>query len=136
MKKPLEILSLIHNALVGKVKNAIKLFMKRWHEYIPVVVALLVWLVIGPVIRLFSPTAGTDDAGLLQALVFGLVLYFAACAFSWFALRTIFPSIGRFVDDDIDWSLSSTDLNTRIWASIAIFAVYFLGAIVMLASAI
>lgn len=111
--------------------------MKRWHEYVPALVALIVWVIAGPVIRLISPTSGTDDAGLIQALIFGLVLYFAACAFSWFALRTVFPSVGKYVDDEMGDDISYVaDPKTKLWTSIAIFAIYFLGAIVVLSSSI
>jgi hypothetical protein len=109
---------------------------KRWKEYVPFVVAFIVWGVMGPFLRIFWPTAGVDDAGLVQALIFGLVLYFAACAFSWFALRIVFPGIGKFVDDLLTDMLAVTDEKTRIWASIAVFAVYFFGAIIILASSV
>lgn len=117
--------------------GAVKAFLKRWQEYIPAIVALLVWMIAGPVVRLFSPTAGTDDAGLVQALIFGLVLYFAACAFSWFALRTVFPGIGKFVDNQMSDEIQMcSDQKTRLWIPIALFAIYFFGAIIILASTI
>jgi len=126
---------------VYKLLKAIKngtyaAFFSRWKEYMPFVVSLIVWIIMGPIIRLLSPTSGVDDVGLLQALVFGLVLFFAACAFSWFALRIIFPTIGKFVDDLMSDILSYQKEETRIWVSIVVFAVYFFGAIIILASCI
>ena len=127
--------TLLYN-IANIVKAAIKVIFKRGGEYIPFIVSLIVWGIAGPIIRLISPTAGVDDAGLVQALIFGLVLFFAACAFSWFALRIVFPGIGKFVDDLLSDALALTDTNTRIWASIIVFAIYFFGAIIILSNSI
>jgi hypothetical protein len=119
------------------VLKTIATFLRRWKEYLPLTVALMVWIVAGPVIRLISPTSGTDDAGLIQALLFGLVLFFAACAFSWFALRTVFPSVGKYVDDEMGDEIGYlADPKTKIWVSVTLFAIYFLGAIIVLSNSI
>jgi hypothetical protein len=103
----------------------------------PLVIALLVWIFIGPLIRWFSPTAGTDDAGLFQALVFGLVLYFAACGFSWIALRLVFPKISEYVDNHMaDIFELQNDSKFKFWFTLAVFAVYFFGAIIIMASVV
>jgi uncharacterized membrane protein len=109
--------------------------LKRWNEYVPFIVALIAWAFSGTVLRWIDPTAGVDDAGLFQALIFGLVMYFAATAFSWVALRIVFPRISKFVDDYLG-DLFSVQANNqfRLWFSLALFAVYFFGAVIILTS--
>jgi uncharacterized membrane protein len=117
------------------VRKSWKSIRKHWNEYIPFVVALIVWAFSGTILRMIDPTAGVDDAGLFQALVFGLVMYFAATAFSWVALRIVFPNIGKFVDDYLGQIFSVHTNNTfRLWFSLAMFAVYFFGAVIVLTS--
>lgn len=121
----------------NKIKNLVSIVMKRWNEYMPLLAALLVWLIIGPIIRVFDPSAGIDDAGLMQALVFGLVIYFAACVFSWIALRLVFPLIGRFVDELMESTFNvSTNKEFQLWYVLALFAVYFIGAVIVLSYSI
>jgi hypothetical protein len=106
--------------------------MKRYNEYVPLIVSLIVWGIIGPVIRAIDPTAGQDDLGLLQALVFGLVQFYAALAFSWAAMRIIFPQVGKYVDDWLGEMFNLIeDTRFKMWFSLALFAVYFFGAIII-----
>ena len=120
---------------VNFVKKSWNSMRKHWNEYIPFVVALIAWAFSGSILRMIDPTAGVDDAGLFQALVFGLVMYFAATAFSWVALRIVFPRIGLFVDDYLGQLFSvQTNNQFRMWFSLALFAVYFFGAVIILTS--
>ena len=122
-----------------RIKTFIKKFVKRWNEYIPFLLALPIWWISGFITRVIDPTAGTDDLGLFQALVFGLVIYFAACTFSWIALRTIFPKIGVYVDDMLGKEFeesNASDKWERLWFSLIMFAIYFIGAIIILTSTI
>ncbi|MFK5948798.1 MAG: hypothetical protein QM500_08535 [Methylococcales bacterium] len=122
-----------------RIKKNIMKFFKRWNEFLPFLLALPIWWLSGFVTRMIDPTAGTDDLGLFQALVFGLVIYFAACAFSWFALRTIFPIIGKYVDDQLGEEFKESGSSghwNRLWFSFAMFALYFIGAIIILTNTI
>ncbi len=120
-----------------KKRNILIKLLRRFNEYLPLLIALPVWWFSGRVTRMIDPTAGVDDAGLFQALVFGLVLYFAACAFSWMAMRIVFPTITRFVDNYIA-SVFVTKLrdHQRVWVALALFAIYFFGAIMIFSSVI
>lgn len=109
-------------------------FLKRFNEYVPFLAALIIWWVAQFPIRLLDPHAATDDAGLIQGLLFAMVLYFAACTFSWFALRIIFPKIGRFVDDDFEAGWSQVHKGDKRIYSLVLFGFYFLGAIIIFAS--
>ena len=120
-----------------KIKRAFALIFKRWNEYLPLLIALPTWWFSSYVTRLIDPTAAVDDAGLFQALVFGLVLYFAACAFSFMAMRVVFPVLGRFVDDYMgSVFINKIDDTNRIWTALVLFAIYFFGAIIIFASVI
>lgn len=122
-----------------RIKTFIISFVKRWNEFLPFLLALPIWWLSGFVTRMIDPAAGTDDLGLFQALVFGLVIYFAACTFSWIALRTIFPIIGKYVDDLLGKEFEdsgSSDRWDRLWFSLIMFAIYFIGAIIILTNTI
>lgn len=121
----------------NKISKLVSALFRRWNEYVPLLAALLVWLCIGPVIRAFDPLAGVDDAGLIQALVFGLVIYFAACVFSWIALRLVFPKIAHFVDNLLEPQFGAANgREFQLWYVLALFGLYFMGAVVVLASSI
>ncbi|MGQ1889134.1 hypothetical protein ACT29H_01700 [Thermophagus sp. OGC60D27] len=125
----------MRESIVNILKRSWSVIRKRWNEYVPFLAALVAWALSGPVLRMIDPTAGVDDAGLFQALLFGLVIYYAATAFSWVALRIIFPEIGRFVDNYLGQLFSVHTNNTfRLWYSLALFAVYFLGAVIIFTS--
>lgn len=101
----------------------------------PLLMSLMVWAVMGPIIRALDPMAGTDDWGFLQALVFGLVQYYAAITFAWAALRIVFPKIGRYVDNWLGEMFElSEDTRFKMWFSLALFSVYFFGAILIFAT--
>jgi hypothetical protein len=122
-----------------RIKTFLKKFIKRWNEFLPFIIALLVWGLAGLIIPAIDPGAGTDDLGLFQALVFGLVIYFAACTFSWIALRLIFPEIGIYVDDKMGDEFKgnkSSERWDRHWFALVMFAIYFFGAIIILTNTI
>jgi hypothetical protein len=109
--------------------------LKRINEYLPLIIALVVWLLMTPILNWIDPSAGTDDLGLLQALIFGLVIYYAATAFSWIALRLVFPRIGNYVDNVMKYDFSDfAKVEHKMWFSLAMFAMYFFGAIIVFAS--
>jgi len=120
-----------------RLRRILKVIVKRGNEYLPLLIALPIWWFSGLLTRMIDPTAGVDDAGLFQALIFGIVLYFAACAFSWLAMRIVFPIIGRFVDDKMGHIFSEgTDKKHQLWFALALFGIYFFGAIIIFASVV
>jgi hypothetical protein len=120
-----------------KIRHILKSIFTRWNEYLPFAIALPAWWFSSYLTRLIDPTAGVDDAGLFQALTFGLVLYFAACAFSFMAMRIVFPVIGKFIDDYLG-SVFITKIpnETKTYVALILFAVYFFGAIIIFSSVI
>jgi hypothetical protein len=120
-----------------QVKKIFKYVFKRWNEYLPFIVAIPAWWFSSYLTRLIDPTAAVDDAGLLQALVFGVVLFFAACAFSFAALRIVFPVVGKFIDDYLgSVFITKVSNETKMYTAIIMFAVYFFGAIIIFSSVI
>ncbi len=118
-------------------KKILTFLLKRCNEYLPLLIALPIWWFSGSVTRLIDPTAAVDDAGLFQALVFGIVLYFAACAFSWMAMRIVFPVIGKFVDDYIGTVfINKADNQQKLWFALVLFGIYFIGAIIIFSSVV
>lgn len=112
--------------------NIIRTIAKRHNEYLPFIMSIIVWALLGPIVRHIDPSAGVDDLGFLQALVFGLVLFYAATAFSWVAMRIIFPQIGRYVDEWLGEMFSvQGDHRFKMWFSLAVWFAYFLGAILI-----
>lgn len=120
-----------------RLKKFFNIVIKRWNEYLPFIVALPAWWFSSYFTRLIDPTAAVDDAGLFQALIFGLVLYFAACAFSFAAMRIVFPMVGKFIDDYLG-SVFITKIpnQTKMYTALILFAVYFFGAIIIFSSVI
>lgn len=120
-----------------KIKRILYHILKRWNEYLPFVLALPAWWFSSYFTRLIDPTAAVDDAGLFQALIFGVVLYFAACAFSFAAMRIVFPVIGKFIDDYLgSVFITKVSNTTKVYTALILFAVYFFGAIIIFSSVI
>lgn len=122
--------------LKQKLKSLLGVVTKRWNEYLPFLVALPAWWFSSKITRLIDPTAAVDDAGLFQALIFGVVLYFGACAFSWAAMRTVFPIIGKWVDDMMGVTFTAVKRETQLMVAVVMFAIYFIGAVVIFASVV
>jgi len=115
-----------------KIKGIILILLKRYNEYLPLLLALPVWWLSKYFTRWIDPTAGVDDAGLFQALIFGIVLYFAAQACAWFSMRMAFPTIGEFIDKYIAGVfIKKIDDKTRLWVAVSLFALHFLGAVII-----
>jgi len=66
-----------------------------------------------------------------------LVLFYAATAFCWIGLHFMFPRISDYIDGDFktDFSLNATE-SRKLWISVVIFGIYFLGAVIIFASVI
>ena len=107
-------------------------FLIKYNEYLPLLVAIPIWWASGYVTRWIDPQAGVDDAGLFQALIFGLVLYFAAQACAWFSMRMAFPTIGEFIDKYIAGVfITKISDRQRMWIAVVLFALHFMGAVII-----
>jgi len=81
-----------------------KRILSSWQGLTSGVLALTVYLFLPPVLRWYDPTAGAFDAGYLQWLGLGVVLFFAMIFFGWVGFQIAFRSLDRMFD-----------INSRKW---------------------
>ncbi len=118
------------------MKRMFRALLLSYNEYLPMFTALILWWMSRYFTRFIDPTAAVDDAGLLQALLFGVVLYFTAQACAWFSMRVAFPKIGKYLDDNVAQVFDGLTVRQRVWIAISLFAFHFLGAVLIFGSAI
>lgn len=110
-------------------------WLKKQNEYLPMIIAVLVFYVSPYVLRAIDPTAGTYDVGVLQVIILTIIMFCVFQSVVWMALKVNWLSIRCYFEDRF-----STDFKTlQPWQKIVIsLCVYFslLFALVLLSRVI
>jgi hypothetical protein len=64
-------------------------------------VAVLIFLVLPPLLRLFYPTAGSFDSGTINTLALAALQYFAATHLALFTYRRLFPTLYDYLVESL-----------------------------------
>jgi hypothetical protein len=113
-----------------KRKSEMKKLIKRFNEFIGIPVAVLLFFLTPPLLRMIDPTAGAFDAGYLHAIVLGLVKVFMASAIAWILLWMSFPKLYRYLDDDAENDIifgKTIERPNRALIPVLIYLAYFIG---------
>ena len=66
--------------------NKIKAFFKRFPEIYSVPIALVVWVLSIPLLRLLDNTSAVYDAGVFQVIIFSIIQLLVYASFSWLVM--------------------------------------------------
>jgi len=98
-----------------------KRFLSSWQGLAAGLLALTIYLLLPPLIRIYDPTAGTFDGGYLQWLGLAVVAFYVAIWATWTGWQLAFPS----TDKESDRNLSAwfDDMPPR-WRWVAVQATF------------
>lgn len=72
--------------------------MKKWIKDIAaLIIAILLWQYSADIIRWFDPTAGADDPGIIQAVVFACVAFLMFHFFTKLYMRMAWPTLDDYL---------------------------------------
>lgn len=71
---------------------------RRFSEFLFLLLALVVWLLAVPFVRIIDPTAAVFDAGVFMAFVYGIAGVFLTIQVVWFLLWFRFKGVYHFLD--------------------------------------
>lgn len=110
------------NFLNSWYQGVVKRF-RNHHEELTLLIAFLLFFLSPPFFRLFDPTAGSYDAGVLQLIILAIVALCVFQSFTWLVMRIVWPSIRAYLENDFVF-----DFNTlQPWQKITVsLFVYFL----------
>jgi len=98
-------------------------------------ISIVMFWFAGPIIQRCDPSAGTWDRGSIHGLVIGAAAYFLAIWLAWMAFQLEWPSLDRHIDDNRwmqDWRAMSP--AARVWHTLIVWSILFLGALMCLLS--
>jgi hypothetical protein len=118
-------------ALIAIVRR----FFKRHPEFVTLPIALCVWLVSVPVLRMLDATAAVFDAGIFQIPVFSTIQMLVYLAVAWAVLKLVFGRFYKFMRNEMKWNFE----QLTPWQKLKLaYSVYFLlfASLVLLARSI
>jgi hypothetical protein len=72
--------------------------MKAWlKDIIALAIAMMLWYFSADVIRLFDPTAGADDMGIMQAVLFKAVILLVGHFFTKMFMRLFWTAVDEYL---------------------------------------
>lgn len=90
--------------------------MKNWiKDIVALVIAIVLWTYSSDIIRLFDPTAGADDPGILQALIFKAVILLTVHFFTKMFLRIFWPSVDDYLATMFNFEFRQDICYKRYW---------------------
>lgn len=111
------------------MKRPLKQLLKEYNELWLIVISFVAMVVSAPFLRLFDPTSGSFDLGLLQAVLPATFFFAWTTGIAWLAYRLSWPALGKWFDDELE----SEFLNYRnLSKTIFSMAVYFLYCLIFL----
>jgi hypothetical protein len=99
-------------------------------EYAATIVAVLLFFVTPPMIRLIDPTAGIYDAGVLQNINLTIISFCIYMTVTWTVIKNIWPDIGEYAKS----GLFGVDFkNITSWQRLKVFLCLYLSLFALLA---
>lgn len=113
-------------------------FLRRWNELWSLPIAVVLFFASAPMLRAMDPTAAVFDAGVLQVVLFGAVVFLTCTGLTWISLKLAFPKIYQFLDDTLEKEIASKNNDYSyenkgfdLWRkSLLVFSVYALHLLV------
>lgn len=110
-------------------------FLNSWQGWLAFVLALVLFLVSPALIRVYDPTAGVWDGGVLQWFLLPAVAYAFGVGWVWVLWQAAFPSMDKAADSKLaEWFEAMTPCQ-KCWMVQGTFLVFFALFIVLLCCA-
>lgn len=118
------------------MKNFFKKFWKvviDWNEFITIPIAFILWILSPFLLRMMDPTSAVYDAGIFQVILFTTIQMLFYNGLIWLVLKITWPKLYHFLDDifEVDGEIKGLSTWERVKIVLFIFAIYFLGIILL-----
>lgn len=95
-----------------------------------ILVAIIIFFLLGPILQGFDTTAGVVDLGSLHVLIFGAVRFLFCTFLAWSVLQLDWKILDRYIDRGAlrdDWKEACP--KTRLFTFVFVFGVLLISAI-------
>ena len=99
----------------------IKDFFKRFPEIYSVPIALVVWVLSIPLLRLFDNTSAVYDAGVFQVIIFSIIQLLVYASFSWMVMGLLFGTYRKYLINELKFDFNQLTAWQKITISYFIF---------------
>lgn len=99
----------------------VKDFLKRFPEIYSVPIALFVWIVSIPLLRLIDNTSAVYDAGVFQVIIFAVLQLLVYASISWLVMGLLFGTFRTYLLRELKSDFERLEKWQKICASYFIF---------------
>jgi hypothetical protein len=93
--------------------------------------ALIVFVVSVPVLRLIDPTSATYDAGILQKILFAIIGVLVFNGLAWAGIRMVWKELWVYLNTDYKQDFNSLSKFKKICVSLLVYSLYFISFILL-----
>ena len=97
-------------------------WLKKQNEYLPLIVAIILFYFSPYVLRRIDPTAGTYDVGVLQVIILAVIQFCVYQSVVWMALKINWLPMRCYFEDEFVNDFK----NLKPWQKIAISSCFYL----------
>jgi hypothetical protein len=104
---------------------------KWWHlvnEYVPFILAVLLWFFFVPIGQLFDPSLGGMSFGYFEMMLFGTVKFTWFNLVAWLIIRLVFPKVWSAKDGVFKEAFGNGNkliINMSIWRRVLFISVLY-----------
>lgn len=102
-----------------------------WNEFLTIPLAFILWYLSPFLLRTWDPTAAVYDAGVFQIIIFTTIQLLFYNGIVWFVLKITWPKLYNFLDDIFEGVVKDITQWERVKIVMFIFALYFIGIILL-----
>lgn len=99
----------------------IKTFFKRFPEIYSVPIALVVWIISIPLLRLFDNTSAVYDAGVFQVIIFSVIQLLVYSSIAWLVMGLLFGTFRMYLLRELKSDFERLEKWQKICVSYFIF---------------
>ena len=101
--------------------NKIKEFFKRFPEIYSVPIALVVWIISIPLLRLFDNTSAVYDAGVFQVIIFSVIQLLVYASIAWLVMGLLFGTYRKYLINELKPDFNKLSAWQKLTISYFIF---------------
>jgi len=112
-------------------------FLKTWNELLTLPIALLLWWISPVLLRMLDPTAATYDSGVLQNIIFGVIMFLTASFTAWLIIKLQWPKLFQYLDEGLEKDFQQTIPKPswqKLYFILSLYALYLVCLIICMGS--